>query len=142
MISILPKKTINFDASRVKINLQKKRFVSVDSPSSSLLFFFGGWVQKVKLKPPHFHVSNVFRFNPRSRCNSSSRCCYRACEHVDQPINHSTQYANFLFTLIYLVHNTDEVPGTAVPRSHFHRAIYDTGKKSQPSRRTTLPTQN
>ena len=26
---------------------------------------------------------DVFRFNPRSRCNSSSRCCYRAREHVD-----------------------------------------------------------
>ena len=25
----------------------------------------------------------MFRLNPRSRCNSSSRCCYRAREHVD-----------------------------------------------------------
>ena len=25
----------------------------------------------------------MFRFNPRSRCNRSSRCCYRAREHVD-----------------------------------------------------------
>ena len=25
----------------------------------------------------------MFRFNPRSHCNSSSRCCYRAREHVD-----------------------------------------------------------
>ena len=25
---------------------------------------------------------HVFRFNPRSRCNSSSRCWYRAREHV------------------------------------------------------------
>ena len=24
----------------------------------------------------------MFRFNPRSRCNRSSRCCYRAREHV------------------------------------------------------------
>ena len=51
-------------------------------------YFFssGGWI-KIKLKLPHFHVCiryiNVFRFNPRSRCNSSSRCCYRAREHVD-----------------------------------------------------------
>ena len=49
------------------------------------LFLFsssGGWV-KIKLKLPHFHVCMyqihvVFRFNPRSRCNSSSRCWYRA----------------------------------------------------------------
>ena len=25
----------------------------------------------------------MFRFSPRSRCNSSSRCCYRARVHVD-----------------------------------------------------------
>ena len=25
----------------------------------------------------------MFRFNPRSRCNNSSRCCYRAREHVN-----------------------------------------------------------
>ena len=25
----------------------------------------------------------MFRFNPRSRCNNSLRCCYRAREHVD-----------------------------------------------------------
>ena len=25
----------------------------------------------------------MFRFNPRSRCSSSSRCCYRTREHVD-----------------------------------------------------------
>ena len=57
-------------------------------------FFFlfsasGGWV-KIKLELPHLlprmyqipiHV--VFRFNPRSRCNSSSRCWCRAREHVD-----------------------------------------------------------
>ena len=55
-----------------------------------LFFLFpssGRWV-KIKLKLPHFHVCMyqihvVFRFNPRSRCNSSSRCCYRAREHVD-----------------------------------------------------------
>ena len=40
---------------------------------------YGGSV-RVKLKLPLFHISDtfVFRFNPRSRCNSSSRCCYRA----------------------------------------------------------------
>ena len=54
-----------------------------------LFFLFsssGGWV-KIKLKLPHFHVCiyqiHVFRFNPRSRCNSSSCCWYRAREHVD-----------------------------------------------------------
>ena len=55
-----------------------------------LFFLFsssGGWV-KIKIKLPHFHVCMyhiqvVFRFNPRSRCNSSSRCWYRVREHVD-----------------------------------------------------------
>ena len=30
-----------------------------------------------------YQIHIVFRFNPHSRCNSSSRCCYRAREHVD-----------------------------------------------------------
>ena len=30
-----------------------------------------------------YQIHVVFRFNPRSRCNNSSRCCYRAREHVD-----------------------------------------------------------
>ena len=30
-----------------------------------------------------YQIHVVFRFNPRSRCNRSSRCCYRAREHVD-----------------------------------------------------------
>ena len=29
------------------------------------------------------YIHIVFRFNPRSRCNNSSRCRYRAREHVD-----------------------------------------------------------
>ena len=33
---------------------------------------------------PDLHTSNLpLRFNPRSRCNSSSRCWYRARDHVD-----------------------------------------------------------
>ena len=32
---------------------------------------------------PRIRHNVVFRFNPRSRCNSNSRCCYRAREHVD-----------------------------------------------------------
>ena len=55
-----------------------------------LFFLFsasGGWV-KIKLELPHllprmYQIHVVFRFNPRSRCNSSSRCWYRAREHVD-----------------------------------------------------------
>ena len=53
---------------------------------ASLFFLFsssGGRV-KIKLELPHFHVCIRYMcFNPRSRCNSSSRCCYRAREHVD-----------------------------------------------------------
>ena len=30
-----------------------------------------------------YQIHFVFRFHPRSRCNSSSRCCCRAREHVD-----------------------------------------------------------
>ena len=30
-----------------------------------------------------YQIHVVFRFNPPSRCNNSSRCCYRAREHVD-----------------------------------------------------------
>ena len=30
-----------------------------------------------------YEIHVVFRFYPRSRCNSSSRCCYRARKHVD-----------------------------------------------------------
>ena len=30
-----------------------------------------------------YQIHVVFRFNLRSRCNRSSRCCYRAREHVD-----------------------------------------------------------
>ena len=71
--------------------------VPCGAPSDTAFFFlfpffqlsiksFGGWV-KITLKLPHFHVGYqirvVFRFNPQSRCNSSSRCCYRAREHVD-----------------------------------------------------------
>ena len=57
----------------------------------AFLFFlfsaYGGWV-KIKLELPHLlprmcQIHVVFRFNPRSRCNSSSRCWYRAREHVD-----------------------------------------------------------
>ena len=53
----------------------------------STFFFFkssGGWV-KIKLgsHTSTYQIHVVFRFNPRSRCNSSSRCCYRAREHVD-----------------------------------------------------------
>ena len=55
-----------------------------------LFFLFsasGGWV-KIKLELPHllprmYQIHVYFRFNPRSRCNSSSRCWYRAREHVD-----------------------------------------------------------
>ena len=55
-----------------------------------LFFLFsssGGWV-KIKLELPHllprmYQIHVVFRFNPRSRCNSSSRCWYRAREYVD-----------------------------------------------------------
>ena len=55
-----------------------------------LFFLFsasGGWV-KIKLELPHllppmYQVHVVLRFNPRSRCNCSSRCGYRAREHVD-----------------------------------------------------------
>ena len=55
-----------------------------------LFFLFsssGGWV-KIKLELPHllprmYQINVVFRFNPRSRCNSSSRCWYRPREHVD-----------------------------------------------------------
>ena len=55
-----------------------------------LFFLFsasGGWV-KIKLELPHlltrmYQTHVVFRFNPRSRCNSNSRCWYRAREHVD-----------------------------------------------------------
>ena len=68
-------------------------FVFVFPPKVTLrsrasLFFCslssGGWV-KIKLKLQQFHVSDTcsVSFNPRSRCNSSSRCCYRAREHVD-----------------------------------------------------------
>ena len=32
----------------------------------------------------------MFRFNPRSRCNSSSRCCYRAREHVFLALAHTS----------------------------------------------------
>ena len=36
----------------------------------------------------HFHVCmyqiHVFRFNPRSRCNSSSRCWYRSMLHLER----------------------------------------------------------
>ena len=50
-----------------------------------LLSASGGWV-KVRLELqhllPHMYQIHVFRFNPRSRCNSSSRCWYRAREHV------------------------------------------------------------
>ena len=34
---------------------------------------------------------HVFRCNPRSRCNSSSRCCYRAREHVDRKHFYTTK---------------------------------------------------
>ena len=51
-----------------------------------LLSASGGWV-KIKLELPRLlarmYQIHVFRFNPRSRCNSSSRCWYRAREHVD-----------------------------------------------------------
>ena len=30
-----------------------------------------------------YQIHVMFRFKPRSCCNSSSRCCYRAREHVD-----------------------------------------------------------
>ena len=50
-----------------------------------LLSASGGWV-KIKLELPlllpRMYQIHVFRFNPRSRCNSSSRCWYRAREHV------------------------------------------------------------
>ena len=46
-----------------------------------LLSASGGWV-KIKLELPRLlarmYQIHVFRFNPRSRCNSSSRCWYRA----------------------------------------------------------------
>ena len=48
-------------------------------PLETRAFFFsffscsGGWV-KVKLKLPHFHVSDTCRVNPRSRCNSRAVC--------------------------------------------------------------------
>ena len=45
----------------------------------------GGWV-KMKLKLPHFHVRIRYMcvsLTRRSRCNSSSRCWYRARKHVD-----------------------------------------------------------
>ena len=34
----------------------------------------------------------MFRFNPRSRCNRSSRCCYRAREHVDPAWSRRTRH--------------------------------------------------
>ena len=36
-----------------------------------------------KNKNSAYQIHIVFRFNPRSRRNRSSRCCYRAREHVD-----------------------------------------------------------
>ena len=46
---------------------------------------------------------HVFRFNPRSRCNSSSRCCYRARENVDPAWwvkRHKTMYHVFKYMYI------------------------------------------
>ena len=44
----------------------------------------GGWVKySLSSHTSTYQIHVVFRFNPRSRCNNSSRCCYRAREHVD-----------------------------------------------------------
>ena len=50
-------------------------------------FFILRRMGKIKSQAPTlprmYQIHVVFRFNPRSRCNSSSRCWYRAREHVD-----------------------------------------------------------
>ena len=58
---------------------------TLDYTKYFFVFFLssGGWV-KIKLSShSSTYQIHVFRFMPRSRCNNSSRCCYRAREHVD-----------------------------------------------------------
>ena len=61
--------------------MPNRAYIRCRTGTSLLLFWSsGGWV-KVKLNLP-YQIHIVFRCNPRSRCNNSSCCCYRAREHV------------------------------------------------------------